>query len=116
MGTVYDQELLTEIRQNAVAYIHGHSVGGTNPSLLEALGTTNVNLLFNVNFNKEVAEESALYFSSDKGSLSSLLVKVTQFNNEQINELGNNAKKVIKDRYAWNQIVEGYEKVFVDGV
>ncbi|WDV25779.1 DUF1972 domain-containing protein [Pediococcus acidilactici] len=116
VGTVYDQELLTEIRQNAVAYIHGHSVGGTNPSLLEALGTTNVNLLFNVNFNKEVAEESALYFSSDKGSLSSLLVKVTQFNNEKINELGNNAKKVIKDRYAWKQIVEGYEKVFVDGV
>ena len=37
VGTVYDQELLKKIRENAWAYIHGHQVGGTNPSLLEAL-------------------------------------------------------------------------------
>jgi hypothetical protein len=45
VGSVYDQELLSEIRNNAYAYIHGHEVGGTNPSLLEALGSTKVNLL-----------------------------------------------------------------------
>lgn len=46
VGTVYDQELLMKIRENAHGYFHGHSVGGTNPSLLEALGSTKLNLLY----------------------------------------------------------------------
>ena len=45
VGTVYDQELLSYIRENAFGYIHGHEVGGTNPSLLEALASTPLNLL-----------------------------------------------------------------------
>ena len=45
VGTVYDQELLKKIRENAYGYIHGHEVGGTNPSLLEALASTKLNLL-----------------------------------------------------------------------
>ena len=56
VGTVYDQELLMKIRENAYGYFHGHEVGGTNPSLLEALGCTNLNLLLDVGFNREVAE------------------------------------------------------------
>ena len=62
VGTVYDQEFLMKIRENAYGYFHGHEVGGTNPSLLEALGSTDLNLLLNVGFNKEVAEDSALYW------------------------------------------------------
>ena len=65
VGTVYDQELLKKIRENAYAYFHGHTVGGTNPSLIEALGSTDLNLLVNVGFNKEVAEDSALYWSRE---------------------------------------------------
>ena len=57
VGTVYDQELLKKIRENAYAYFHGHTVGGTNPSLIEALGSTDLNLLVDVGFNREVAEE-----------------------------------------------------------
>ena len=48
VGAVYDQELLKKIRENAYGYFHGHEVGGTNPSLLEALGSTNLNLLLDV--------------------------------------------------------------------
>lgn len=62
VGTVYDQELLKYIRENAFAYIHGHEVGGTNPSLLEALYSTKLNLLLDVGFNKEVGKESAVYW------------------------------------------------------
>ena len=62
VGTVYDQELLKKIRENAYAYFHGHTVGGTNPSLIEALGSTDLNLLVDVGFNKEVAEDGALYW------------------------------------------------------
>ena len=55
VGTVYDKELLKKIRENAYAYFHGHEVGVTNPSLLEALGATKLNLLLGVGFNREVA-------------------------------------------------------------
>ena len=51
---MYDQELLKKIRENAYGYFHGHEVGGTNPSLLEALGSTDLNLLLDVGFNREV--------------------------------------------------------------
>ena len=53
VGTVYDQELLKKIRENAFAYLHGHEVGGTNPSLLEALASTRLSLLLDVGFNRE---------------------------------------------------------------
>ena len=62
VGTVYDQELLKYIRENAFAYFHGHEVGGTNPSLLEALESTKLNLLLDVGFNREVGEDGALYW------------------------------------------------------
>ena len=61
VGTVYDATMLKNIRKNAYAYIHGHEAGGTNPSLLEALSTTNLNLLLDVGFNKEVAKDGAIY-------------------------------------------------------
>mgnify|MGYP000784381068 CR=1 FL=1 len=55
------------------AYFHGHTVGGTNPSLIEALGSTDLNLLVDVGFNKEVAEDCALYWSRKPGSLAKLI-------------------------------------------
>ena len=48
LRSVYDKELLKKIRENAFAYIHGREVGGTNPSLLEALASINMNLIFDV--------------------------------------------------------------------
>ena len=67
VGTVYDQELLKKIREEAYGYLHGHEVGGTNPSLLEALGSTKLNLLLDVGFNREVAEDAALYWTKEDG-------------------------------------------------
>ena len=54
-----------KIREDAYAYFHGHEVGGTNPSLLEALASTDLNLLLGVGFNREVARDSALYWSKE---------------------------------------------------
>jgi rhamnosyltransferase len=113
VGTVYDQELLTEIRQNAFAYIHGHSVGGTNPSLLEALGTTKLNLLYDVNFNREVGADSALYFSDEKGDLAKTLNEVSRFDENTLGAFESKAKNVIRNRYSWEKIVTDYEKLFI---
>lgn len=113
VGTVYDQELLKAIRINAFAYIHGHSVGGTNPSLLEAMATTNINLLLNVEFNIEVGDSAAIYWGKQPNSLSEIINNVETFSDEYIQKLGKEAKKVIKDRYSWDFIINQYENLFL---
>ena len=111
-GPVYDQELLKKIREEAYAYLHGHSVGGTNPSLLEALGSTKLNLLFDVGFNREVGKNAALYWTGEHGSLAGLIEKADQMSKEQIDDYGILAKKRIEDSYRWDSIVSQYQDLF----
>ncbi|MDU3212244.1 beta 1-4 rhamnosyltransferase Cps2T [Anaerococcus sp.] len=114
VGTVYDQELLKKIRENAYAYFHGHTVGGTNPSLIEALGSTDLNLLVDVGFNKEVAEDAALYWSRDEESLSDLIDKADKLRDDEIVELGEKARKRVREAYTWEIISAKYEEVFLN--
>lgn len=112
VGTVYDQELLKKIRENAYAYFHGHTVGGTNPSLIESLGSTDLNLLVDVGFNKEVAEDCALYWSRENGNLAKLIDKAEQMSVEEIAEMGKKAKKRVAEEYTWEKICTMYEGVW----
>lgn len=109
---IYDQDLLKKIRENAYGYIHGHSVGGTNPSLLEALGTLDLNLLYDCGFNSEVGEEGALYWSLEEGNLRKLIEKADAMSEREIKELGDKAHKRIADYYTWEFICERYEEEF----
>ena len=112
VGTVYDQELLMKIRGNAYGYLHGHEVGGTNPSLLESLGSTDLNLLLDVGFNKEVAENVAEYWNKDSGNLSSLIDNMDNYSSNDINSIGDNAKTRMNKFYCWQHIVDLYEQLF----
>ncbi len=113
VGTVYDQELLMKIRENAYGYFHGHEVGGTNPSLLEALSSIDLNLLLNVGFNREVAEDSALYWNKDNNSLALLINKVDNMPEKEIAEYALKAKKRIAENYSWELICNLYENLFI---
>lgn len=113
VGTVYDQELLMKIRENAYGYFHGHEVGGTNPSLLEALGSTALNLLLGVGFNQEVAEDAALYWSKEPGNLAALIDRAEKMTAEEIAALGEKARKRIADAYSWEFISGEYRKLFL---
>jgi rhamnosyltransferase len=112
VGTVYDKELLMKIRENAYGYFHGHEVGGTNPSLLEALGSTDLNLLLDVGFNREVAENSALYWTKQSGNLASLVDWADGMNADEISELGKKASLRIVEAYSWQHIADEYESRF----
>lgn len=111
--TVYEEEMLKKIRENAAAYLHGHEVGGTNPSLLEALGSTEVNLLFDVGFNREVGEEAALYWTKEPGNLASLIESVSKFDSTERKTLGEKAKQRILTDYSQKKIAGAYEKTFL---
>ena len=112
VGTVYDTPLLKQIRENAYGYIHGHEVGGTNPSLLEALATTKLNLLLDVGFNKEVAKQGAMYWNKEEGNLSNLINSLENISDEEKEKYGTMAKRRIEEEYNWNKIVIEYEKIF----
>lgn len=112
VGTVYDEELLAIIRKKAWGYLHGHSVGGTNPSLLEALGATKINLLYDVGFNREVAEDAALYWSLVEGNLAELIDAVDNLDNDKVEELARKAKKRIQNEYSWASICCKYALLF----
>lgn len=114
VGTVYDQQLLQKIRENAYGYMHGHEVGGTNPSLLEALATTDLNLLLDVGFNREVALDGALYFNKKNQSLSEIINKADILDEDEINKLEKRAKMRILEDYLWDKIVNCYEKLFLN--
>ncbi|MDB8558255.1 beta 1-4 rhamnosyltransferase Cps2T [Turicibacter sanguinis] len=114
VGTVYNQELLKKIRQNAYGYLHGHEVGGTNPSLLEALATTRLNLLLEVGFNQEVGEDGAVYFSKKAGNLSNLINRLDKTSEEVIKNLGFKAENRIRSFYTWHKITTQYESLFIN--
>ncbi|MDO5558712.1 MAG: glycosyltransferase family 1 protein [Oscillospiraceae bacterium] len=112
VGTVYDDQLLKKIREDAYGYFHGHEVGGTNPSLLEALSYTDLNLLLGVGFNREVAEDGALYWDKSEGNLASLIERCDKLDADEILSTGMKAKKRISDYYNWDYIVDEYERTF----
>ena len=114
VGTVYDQELLKKIREKAFAYIHGHEVGGTNPSLIEALSSTELNLLLDVGFNQEVAEDGAVYFGKEHGGLARLISNVENMSSEERMQLGKKAYERVMQCYSWDYIASEYEKLFLN--
>ena len=116
VGTVYDQELLMKIRENAYGYLHGHEVGGTNPSLLEALGSTDLNLLLDVGFNREVAEDAALYWNKENGDLADLIDASDEMNGSDIEKYGQWANQRVREAYGWKFIGEKYLECFLSKI
>lgn len=114
VGTVYDKELLKKIRENAYGYFHGHEVGGTNPSLLEALSSTKLNLLYDVGFNREVAEDSALYWTKEEGSLAELIDFSEKLQTAEREKMGEKARERIETYYSWNLIADSYYNIITE--
>lgn len=112
VGTVYDQQLLKKIRENAYGYLHGHSVGGTNPSLLEALASTKLNLLYDVGFNREVGQDAAFYWTKEDGNLATLIDIVNALSKNEVEKQGKKAKERIEKAYSWENIAKHYKKLF----
>ena len=113
MGGIYDQEKINNLRYFSALYFHGHSVGGTNPSLIEAMGC-NCNIAAHDNiFNRAVLGEDAFYFS-DEDSIAAILTNdycspsITGRKKENITK--------VETLYNWETIIQQYEEVFLKAV
>jgi glycosyltransferase involved in cell wall biosynthesis len=107
---IYDQDALNELRSNCRLYIHGHSVGGTNPSLVEAMCLGLCVLAFSVNYNKSTTSDSALYFSTGD-ELTTLTQQV--YNDKLLQqEVGSRLYQLAHQNYSWVNIIQKYNKIF----
>lgn len=111
IGGVYNQKELTSLRNASFAYIHGHSVGGTNPSLLEALGSSNICICHDNIFNNEVTDNKQLYFKN-AFELKNRIKELEEFNEESLLKLKKDAKFRIENYYTWQNIADKYSKLF----
>ena len=107
LGSVWDSELLDQLYANALTYAHGHSVGGTNPSLLRAMGSGTSVLAFDVNFNAEVLGADGRFFI-DAADLAPLF-EDAEAHPADYTARGRRLQRRAADTYSWEHVAAGYE-------
>lgn len=99
----YDLDTLYVLRSNAKMYIHGHSAGGTNPSLVEAMFIGKPIVAYDVVYNRATTDNQASYFKSSDELIELL---------NQENENGTEMKRIAKEKYTWKKIASQYEALY----
>lgn len=111
LGHVGNATHVKELHCNSYAYIHGHSLGGTNPSLVKALGYGNCILALNTPFNREVLEGYGIMFEHDVDDLVRQMQAVED-DPEMAEEYRRHAPERIRQAYTWERITDQYEQFF----
>lgn len=108
LGGVWDQRLLDQLYAGAASYLHGHSVGGTNPSLLRALGAETAVIAYDVSFNREVAGAAAAYFTDASGVASAIDIAD---GDPALLERRRRAAARRAAEYDWDDVADRYEQL-----
>ena len=107
---VYDLDVLYTLRSNAALYVHGHSAGGTNPSLVEAMFFGRPIFAFDVPYNRETTFGQAFYFHDAE----SLMAEIARLSGaeEAAKDAGATLARLAKEHYRWADIAARYEKIY----
>jgi glycosyltransferase involved in cell wall biosynthesis len=112
-GAIYETGTLNALRHYSSLYFHGHSVGGTNPSLLEAMACACTIAAHDNLFNREILGGEAFYFSS-KDDLAALMAGAPR-GDETCGWKQLNAEKILT-RYSWDKVIDRYLQLFMENV
>jgi glycosyltransferase involved in cell wall biosynthesis len=110
LNGIYDQIILDNLRHFSKAYFHGHSVGGTNPSLLEAMAAGSLIIAHDNKFNRYILKDNALYFNSED-DIRSVLESFQDLSGHKEKMVSNNIR-TIEESYQWEEITGRYEELF----
>jgi len=110
-GHIDDQDVIRELHCNCFAYVHGHSVGGTNPSLLKAMGYGNCILALDTVFNREVLARGGIFFPGDASVLASEMREL-EADATRVAELRRMGPERIRANYTWEKIAGQYDSLF----
>ena len=107
LGSIWDAELLDTLYGHALTYLHGHSVGGTNPSLLRAMGAGAPVVAFDVTFNREVAGSAGVWFTDPAGVARAC--RAAEDDPQSAAARGRQGRADVAVRYRWDDVAAGYE-------
>lgn len=108
LGPIYDQQLLDSLYFHALTYLHGHSVGGTNPSLLRAIGAGTAVIAYDVSFNRDVVADSGWFFHDAQEV--ALAVEEAE-GSDDVASLGQSLRTHAEMNYTWEGVTDGYEEL-----
>lgn len=109
LGAIYDPDTVQALRFHSLAYVHGHQVGGTNPSLVEALGCGNPVIAHDNRYNRWVAGESALYFSCEQDVAAAL--EMLAADPDVAARLSACARERHAQEFTWMRVTDQYESL-----
>ncbi|OLM14162.1 Alpha-D-GlcNAc alpha-1,2-L-rhamnosyltransferase [Pseudonocardia sp. Ae505_Ps2] len=112
LGSLWDQELLNSLYAGAASYLHGHSVGGTNPSLLRAMGAGAPVVAWDIEFNREVLAETGRWFASPDSLARE--VEAVEADPVAAARRGADARRRARTVYDWDDVAEGYAQLCAD--
>ena len=110
LEAIYDRDKLDLLRSNCTIYIHGHSAGGTNPSLVEAMYLGLPVLAFSSGYNEYTTENRAVYFSSSQ-ELKKLLINLKSID---IHKIGDSLQEIAERSNRWSIVADDYKNVLLD--
>jgi glycosyltransferase involved in cell wall biosynthesis len=109
VGGIYDRAALSSLRRKSFAYIHGHEVGGTNPSLLESMSRATPIIALDVAFNREVAKKAGLYFRSQEELAEKL--RRLESDPKSRKRMGSEARRIVQHEYSVTKVASRYADV-----
>ena len=112
LGAIYNHEELDTLRYFASLYIHGHTVGGTNPSLIEALAAGQPVLAHDNKFNKWVAGSKAHYFTGAQSCAAEFDMLLQ--NDTELSLMSSWSRERFQEEFTWNRVLSKYEKLLVN--
>lgn len=115
LGHVSDQQLLNQLWSNAGVYIHGHSVGGTNPALLQALGAGAPTLALDTPFNREVLRAEEQLYPLSSTELARRLEDVLDNPDVQA-RWSRSGTATVATRYRWDHVIDSYERAMREAI
>ncbi|PCJ65321.1 MAG: glycosyl transferase [Bacteroidetes bacterium] len=104
---IYNQRTIDLLRGNASLYIHGHSAGGTNPSLVEAMYLGLPIISFGVSYNRTTTENKAIYFRTEED----LIIRLLDTANETLEKVADEMKTIAYRRYTWTLVAAKYSNL-----
>jgi glycosyltransferase involved in cell wall biosynthesis len=108
LDPIYDQKTLNQFRSNCSLYVHGHSAGGTNPSLVEAMYLKLPIYAFGINYNRETTANKAAYFND----VNELVLLIKNQDEDTLSSIAKNMQTIAMERYTWSSVCNKYSNLF----
>lgn len=109
LDAIYERDKLDTLRSNCTLYVHGHSAGGTNPSLCEAMFLALPIIAFASGYNEYTTDNKALYFHDVR----ELLQILKKFRSSNLKEIGKEMERIAKEKYVWKNIADQYKELIL---